>query len=355
MLHDTAISDMLAIEDMKLWRQVPQRVATLIKVATDVKKQVQKAMLNLDVADPGYGTVYWHPKKNNLWVVLSDSDEQDTYNKWWKALSTIPGINKVITESEVGPPSDHINEWVRIKRTKSATMNPFALAGKPFGGPTAMTNSVVGALVGGGLGYGGGKLMEFFTPERYVERGRLAKNMALAGAILGGTPGMLQGGFNMGLNARAGDPSTTRSFLQPSDKQKVSPNETAWREHVMGKSAKIAAVGMSGFGNPAIQAIRVDRFNNAIWHDPYSPPAVNAAAAGIVSGIQQQYGGASVLTPRHFIKGLAAAGVDYATATLAGGVLGALGGLKPEAQQSLQQMGLWSGLIRGSIGSILGQ
>ena len=69
------INDILAGEDMKLWRQVPQRVAAMMKAAGDVKAQVQKAMLDLDVADPGYGTVYWHPKRNNLWVVLSDSDD----------------------------------------------------------------------------------------------------------------------------------------------------------------------------------------------------------------------------------------------------------------------------------------
>lgn len=349
------INDILAGEDMKLWRQVPQRVAAMMKAAGDVKAQVQKAMLDLDVADPGYGTVYWHPKRNNLWVVLSDSDEQGTHDAWWKALSKIPGINKVITEAEVGPHGEHADEWVRIKKarfSKFATLNPFALAGKPFGGPTALTNTVVGTLLGGGLGYGGGKLMELLAPEKYVERGRLAKNMALAGAVLGGAPGVVQGLGNIGLNARAGDSSVSRSILQPSANQKVAPNETALRKHILGKEA---AAALSGFGDPRLGTINVDRFNNVIWHDPYSPPAVNAAAAGIVSGIQQQYGGASVLTPRHFIKGLAAAGVDYATATVAGGVLGALGGLKPEAQQTLQQMGLWSGLIRGSIGSILGQ
>ncbi len=349
------VKDVLAHEDMKLWRQVPQRVAAMMKVAGDVKAQVQKAMMDLDVADPGYGTVYWHPKRNNLWAVLSDSDEQDTHDAWWAALSKIPGINKVITESEVGPSGEHADEWIRIKKaqfSKYATLNPFALAGKPFGGPTALTNTITGALIGGGLGYGGGKLMEMLSPEKYVERGRLSKNLALAGAVLGGMPGMLQGAGNAGINSRAGDPRLYRSFMQPSEAQKVAPNETALRKHILGKEA---AAGMSGFGDDRLGTINVDRFNNVIWHDPYSPPAVNAAAAGIVSGVQQQYGGASVLTPRHFIKGLAAAGVDYATATVAGGVLGALGGLKPEAQQTLQQMGLWSGLIRGSIGSILGQ
>ena len=182
------VNDILVHEDMKLWKQVPSRVAAMMKAAGDDKVQVQQAMMDLDVADPGYGTVYWHPKRNNLWVVLSDSDDQDNHNAWWKALSKIPGINKVITEAEVGPHGEHADEWIRIKKarfSKGATLNPFALAGKPFGGPTAMTNTITGALIGGGLGYGGGKLMEMLAPEKYVERGRLSKNLALAGAILG--------------------------------------------------------------------------------------------------------------------------------------------------------------------------
>ncbi len=372
---DNDIAAILTAADTDAWRQVPKQVATLMKSAADVKKQVQQAMETLPVTDPGYGYVYWHPQRNNLWVVLGDGDEQDSHDAWWKALSKIPGINKVITEAEVGPHGDHKDEWIRIKKarifTKNSTINPFTLAGKPFGGPNAVTNSVVGALVGGGLGYGGGRLAEMLIPERHFERGRLSKNLALAGAVLGGTPGLIQGATHMGMNQDAGDPSAYRSWFQPTNAQKVAPNSAAWRKHVLGKTAgaaptpiqveiikrssKCAMVGMSGLGNPGMRPINVDAFNNVIWHDPYSPPAVNAAAAGIVSGIQQHYGGASVLTPRHFIKGLAAAGVDAATATVAGGVLGVLGGLKPDAQQTLQQMGLWSGLMRGSIGSIFGQ
>ena len=123
----------------------------------------------------------------------------------------------------------------------------------------------------------------------------------------------------------------------------------------------------------------MDAFNNAIWNDvhnglrssqsnpygtrsPYddnsagfhTPPVTAAAVTGLVSGIQQMYGNASLLSPRHFVSGLANAGLDMATARVAGGVLGALGGLTPDAQQKLQQMGLWSGMLRGVAGSVLG-
>ena len=60
-----------------------------------------------------------------------------------------------------------------------------------------------------------------------------------------------------------------------------------------------------------------------------------------------------MLSPAHFVRGLATAGVDLATARIVGGTLGALGGLTPVAQEKLQDVGLWGGLIRGAIGSMV--
>lgn len=132
-------------------------------------------------------------------------------------------------------------------------------------------------------------------------------------------------------------------------------------------------------GGGAVPSVPLDAFGQVIWNDtanysaarnnPYgtksvwgdneqpmgTPPAYAAAAAGLVSGIGAQYGNPSSLSPRHFIKGLATAGVDLATAHVAGGVLGALGGLQPAAQEQLQNMGLWGGLIRGVVGSVFGR
>lgn len=135
------------------------------------------------------------------------------------------------------------------------------------------------------------------------------------------------------------------------------------------------------FGSPGVplRPVPVDSFNQVIWNDvhngrnssqsnpygtrspysdntdvPHTPPAHAAAATGLVSGVQQMYGGSPLLSPKHFIRGLAAAGVDAATAHVAGGVLGALGGLTPAAQKQLQDIGVWSGMIRGVTGSVLG-
>ncbi len=138
-----------------------------------------------------------------------------------------------------------------------------------------------------------------------------------------------------------------------------------------------AGQGMSA-GGLGLRAVPMDAFNRAIWNDvrmgmtasrnPYgtkspwgsneqpmhTPPQLGAATAGLATGVQQMYGNQPVLSPMHFVRGLATAGVDLATAKIVGGVLGALGGLTPVAQQKLQDVGIWGGLIRGTVGSMLG-
>jgi len=134
----------------------------------------------------------------------------------------------------------------------------------------------------------------------------------------------------------------------------------------------------AGSGGFSLKPVAMDAFNRAIWNDvragmtagknPYgtkawqgdnsqtfhTPPPIAAATTAINTGIQDMYGGATSLSPMHFIRGLATAGVDLATAHIVGGTLGALGGLQPAAQQKLQDFGVWGGLMRGTVGSMMG-
>lgn len=161
-------------------------------------------------------------------------------------------------------------------------------------------------------------------------------------------------------------------LLQSAAKDFVVHNELL---EMRQEAVKLASLD---FGSVGLNAVPVDAFNNAIWNDvrkgmsaarnPYgtkspwgdnkqelhTPPDIGVATAGIVNGVQSMYDGASVLSPRHFVKGLMAAGADLATAHVVGSTLGALGGLTPAAQDTLQNMGLWGGLLRGTVGSMLG-
>lgn len=134
----------------------------------------------------------------------------------------------------------------------------------------------------------------------------------------------------------------------------------------------------AGAAGAGLQPVPMDAFNRAIWNDVragmtagknpfgtkawqgdntqtlHTPPPIAAATTAINTGIQDMYGGRSALSPMHFVKGLATAGVDVATAHIVGKTLGVLGGLTPEAQKKIQDVGLWGGLLRGTVGSMMG-
>jgi len=378
------------------WQLTPGMVATRMKQATDLKAAVKQRCKSLPESI-GYGEVYWNPDTKVLWLVFGDSDTSETINAWKAAMQTIPDVSEIRVEAEYGPRNDA--DWIKLAGALSAVDAPYQLAGKLTGGPSPLSNAIVSGLLGGGLGYVGGTIAEQFLPEQHVEPGKLRRTAAMLGAAGGAALHIPQWAANAGINRTAtGRPEWLKSLLGDQF-QKLSPHEHAANlgfEAMLKQSRQIKTAFASlslwcprlklaetsgAFGNDSVplQPVPIDAFNNAIWNDvhngvsssqnnPYgtrdwnsgnagsfhTPPMVAAAASGLVSGIQQQYGGASMLSPMHFIHGLAAAGVDAATARIAGGVLGVLGGLKPDTQKQLQQMGIWSGMLRGVTGSVLG-
>ncbi len=396
--------------ELAAWQQVPELVKVRYKAASAVQRSIAKVVKHLPALyDPGYGHVFWNPDTKTAWIVFGDGDDEQTIQKWHNAVKGIPGVRNVRTEAEYGPYRDP--EWIRIKRASALSWlnTPYQAAGALTGGPSPMSNAIVSGLLGAGAGYTAGALAENLLPAEYVERGQLRKNLAMLGGAGGAAMHIPQAVTNASINQKAtGKPHWLRSTFMGDQHQQMSPREGDWRNHYLGGQkqawAEMAEVcsqlpqpnslfmrsaeqfvknamsgGMLGSNGVPLKPVPVDAFNNAIWNDvhnganssqsnmygtrsPYSdnsdgfhtPPVNAAAAAGLVSGIQQMYGNAPLLSPQHFISGLANAGLDMATARIAGGVLGVLGGLTPQAQQKLQQMGLWSGMIRGVTGSVLG-
>lgn len=323
------------------WSQVPAAVAARVQDATTVIDCLRRKCSHV-------GFVDWDPETDEL-TPVSGSPSTDRIRL------------KIANQSL---------PWVTA---------PYRWAGKPFGGPNALTNGVVTSLLGAGLGYGAGTLAENLLPERYFDRGRLRRTLAIAGALPGlGVTG-LQAWGSQGPLHRAGRGGLWNSLTTPVSKLPVTAEDALWLQHIADTRPKFGSATGVFERTRGLPAVPVDAFNQAIWNDVaagansnrynpfgtrsqfgsndeplHTPPQVGAAASGLVTGIQQLHGGASLLDPRHFISGLAAAGLDAATARFAGGVLGALGGLKPEAQKKLQSAGIWSGLIRGVTGSVLG-
>ena len=371
----------LAIAERIVWQQVPELVAVRYKQAADVKRTLRKVIKHLPVADTGYGHVYWNPETKTAWAVLSDSDDDQTYQKWENALRAISGVDNVKLEAEYGPHGD--DAWIRIKGAAALEwLNmPYQAAGKLTGGPSPMSNAIVSGLLGGGLGYGAGVLAENLLPSKYVDKGKLRKRLALLGGLgAAGAHGIPQAIVNNRMSHTAGKPLGLRAAITPNEGVPMAPHELDLRNAYHNKTGEYRLPGITlprppdiqlrsshGFVKAAfmdsgvtgsmgvpLEPIPVDGFNRAIWRDNQNPAYINAAAAGLVSGVSQVYGGTKVLSPRHIIHGFANAGLDAATAKIAGGVLGALGILNPAGQEKLQDMGIWAGLIRGVTGSVLG-
>ena len=367
-----------------------------------------------------YGEVYYHPEKRALHAVLGDRDDEH-HAAWRDALETT-GCQVTIADCEL---PDAPGEWIRIKRAGGALgffNKPFEWGGKLTGGPSPLSNALVGGLLTGGLGYGTGWLLEHLFPERYVQRGKLRRTLGLAGLLGGAAPGVAQYAANTANAREAGKPlGWWKGLVTLTAQVPVNPaaldraqNRAAGAgpygatydqgtgQYVPNKVLEAAAAGLAefpplpdylaasiagllktAFDNPSgvgLRAVPMDAFNRAIWNDvragmtaarnPYgtkspwgdntqdmhTPPQLGAATSGLVTGIQEMYGGQSVLSPAHFVRGLATAGVDLATAKIVGGTLGALGGLTPVAQEKLQDMEAWGGLIRvhGTIRRFLG-
>jgi hypothetical protein len=110
-------------------------------------------------------------------------------------------------------------------------------------------------------------------------------------------------------------------------------------------------------------SVPVPQFNSMVWNDVnkgrYSPygghtsPSIGAATTGFMSGLATQ-NRSPIISPATVINGIASAGVGLATANIAGRALSALAGLTPEAQNKLQDMGLYGGMLHAIVPSMFG-
>ena len=332
---------------LQRWQRTAERAVKKARWARKLRKAAE------ELAPGERYALSWDPHAERIY--LYDSGQLP---KLAGALRQVTGLEVVQEhkEAEVDPSRE-----VLVKEA----VNPLRLMGyvsRAVGGPNPVSDAIAGALTLGTLGYGAGWLGEMLFPKRYVRRGKLRKTLMRGGALLGSAPFLVHGL----INAMYGDKGPLEAFVtpysevkMPKDVQEKMKDYSAARGNYVEKQTmpKRASYTPEIIGRP----IPVQQFQQAIWNDvanytqapggPYTPPTAGAVASSIVSDIQQRYGGRSVLSPRHFIRGLLASGADLVTSRVVGGVLSALGGLTPEAQQKLQDMGVWGGMMRGMLGS----
>jgi hypothetical protein len=267
------------------------------------------------------------------------------------------------------PPGD---EWVEIKRAEAflrPAADAFAGAQKHLGGPNPLTASIVGGLVGAGLGYGGGALAEQLLPRQHFSRGRLRKSLATMGGIAGAVPGAIWAGANLQNPDDTGGGLRALTSPWPMDQKVAVTLPRAWE-----KVAWRGGADEDFSGGLYMPTIPKDAFNNAVWSDalrapnPFgtkspwgsndqalaTPMPVAAAVTGIVAGTAAATGQQAVSPWQVGLTAAATAGKGYLAGLAFGKTLGALAGLSPEAQATMRSAGLWGGLLAGAVDSLFG-
>jgi len=319
--------------------------------------------------------VTWQPAENLVTLYGADLTKTaaQTYTKTYKTY--MPSCAVAFLDAGAQPNTER---EILVKRAGIPLLTQFFdYSQNALGGPTPLTNALVGGLVAGGVGYGAGALAENLFPERYVERGKFRRTLGALG-LLGGAG---FGAMNAYTNARATMPphkfwnapvaNTMRGFLIPNDTPVPQINDRPMPHHVDAPPATIAAAGKvaafssSGWSGGALNtpSIPVQQFNQAVWRDTnigmthgfdsHTPPAYAAATAGLMTGLSAGTR-SPIISPMDVIHGIASAGVGLATANIAGRALSALAGLTPEGQTKLQDMGLWGGMMHAIVPSMLG-
>lgn len=340
---------MTATKDIYPWESVPDRVAKLLPVAAQVRAAHEKAALAANILS--LVNVTWMPEPNvvTLWSHKPLPEKQAaTYREH------MPGYGCTRNIATGGfPPGEIVIKLAALPVVKQV----FELGNKALGGPTPLSNGIVSALMLGGLGYGTGALAEQLFPERYMQRGRLRKTLGLLGA---GT------GIGIGaLNAYA----TSRALKQPYMKSLITSNRAPVvypfeRGEAEEKTAYVTTYGYNPL-NPYVPdavnldqpSISVPQFNTMLWRDVHkgvagqqppfgmhTPAPLAATASGLLTGISTGLR-SPVIRPTDVVRGFASAGVGLATANVAGRALSAMAGLTPAAQNKLQDMGLWGGML----------
>ncbi len=325
-------------EDMDLasWQTVPAKVAELLPQAVRAKVAHVAAAESAYLLGTSFAT--WRPDTNTVTVYAPRVPTESVQAKYAAAMDAWTCEFKAYAAPD-------LSVEILIKRAALPVIAPaFDAAQTALGGPTPLTNALVTGLAAGGLGYGTGALVENLFPERYLERGKLRRTLALLGAA----GGLGLGINNASVNARAHDKGFWEGWTIKNSQFPYVPPENPM------------IPGNSGLMAPSVP---IQQFNNAVWNDArkgfyngfqnHTPPAYAAAASGLMTGLGTGLQ-SPIIRPADVINGIASAGVGLATATVAGKALSALAGLTPVAQEKLQDMGLWGGMMHAIVPAMLG-
>jgi hypothetical protein len=267
---------------------------------------------------------------------------------------------------------DASKDWIFVEKRADHVLKPVVqaanLAPAPWNAPlggfgtSPLFSMLTSGLLGGGLGYMGGTLLENLFPEDYMERGKLRKNLAILGG-LGGAAGPAYLGTVGHRNWNDPNRSAWRSWIEPNvffGKQNeaikqayVSLAEKDKDEDVDNWLSKEAVSEYSGLA--ITPTIPVDAFNRVVMQDPFASMPLQTATIGITEAANQAKGNSGIISPFDIARIGLGMGAGLSQAYLGGKVLGALAGLTPKAQETLQQAGMFAGALKAVVPGLFGR
>ncbi len=336
-------------QELAAWKVVPARVAELVPLAFSVKVAHCRAASKSDLLL--ISAASWRPGSAEVTI---HTDEELSAKQREKYAQEMPH-DAVVKFSNAAP---DISQNIVVKQAKWPSFGQvWDYSNSAIGGPTPLSHAIVSGLMLGGLGYGAGTLAEQIIPERFLSPGSLRNSLGIMGLLTGAGIGAVNAGETSRQLNKGYFPSWITSNKTPIPpkygKKYEEKTSNFWNTFNRGNNTNI--------GKPIIP---VDAFNRATWADAsknydqssfinHTSPQIAAATTGIMSGIKAQTG-SGVISPSTVIRGLASAGVGLGVATMAGKTIGALAGLTPVAQEKIQDMGLWGGMLHSVIPPVLG-
>lgn len=350
---------------MLTYKDVPVLVTTLIKEGGAVFNRLRIALKQLPKAKY---YLWFNPKTQVVFLSMHDAEDTDIVKDYIDALH-IKGIKAVKYEPETSPKKE-TGPWIQVKEASlGAIAKPIAWAGgwhpdgvaKLFGGPNPLSATIASGALGAGAGYLTGMGIEHFAPGIF-EKGKLRKTLGVLGGLGGALPGAMTGINNMyagnswldpvGAAPKPGypDPLTPKSASAISFINDILDNLASINPSLKPYIEKYAdAYFTSGVANFNVREIDKDRFNRAVWDDPYLPDVYKGMTSGVLEGASQISNTPKLVSLGDIVNLGVGAGSGYVAGRVVAGTLGALAGITPQAKDMLQRAGIFAGLIKNTI------
>ena len=353
------------LED-KLWNDFPGLIDTLVEKSAEHALEIRPCLADLYTkSDIG---VYWHPVLEKVGL-YSRPFIKEEYQWCVDALTEKLGKDSLYSSPLV---DEDLNDWwVKVAysptlRRAAELLKFFPNSSKDNFGGRPIASTIASGLLGAGLGYGSGWLLDKITPKALRSKnGRLKYLGAALGGSLGAGLGSLPGLVNLHEGRDFNDKELWDGF--PEDGFNRSLPEGPYKEAVehyvaFQKSAyqihpegPASTVGGPSFAEAPL--ISTNELGQVLWGTKASPQTA-AMTMGAIHGANQMPDPRAMpgyVTPHQtglFGMAMGAAGgglKGYATGFVVGKGLGILTGMPESTQKTLRQSGAALGIVNSLV------